>query len=58
MFPIMGGLHGCSFNSRFAWKGAQKAVKQFAEEMWKKGGIRMVILSGFKDKKGEIFSQV
>ncbi|KAF8547807.1 hypothetical protein OG21DRAFT_1489911 [Imleria badia] len=36
----------------------QKAMKTFTKEMWKKGGIQMVILSGFKDKKGEIFSQV
>jgi hypothetical protein len=32
-------------------------MRHFAEEMWKKGGIRMVVLAGFKDEKGEIFSQ-
>lgn len=43
---------------RFATRKAQEFVKKFAVEMWKKGGIRMVILSGFKDEKGEIFAQV
>ncbi|KAF8128098.1 hypothetical protein EV363DRAFT_1297789 [Boletus edulis] len=44
--------------ARFATRKAQEFVKKFAVEMWKKGGIRMVILSGFKDEKGEIFAQV
>ncbi|KAF8545938.1 hypothetical protein OG21DRAFT_1528154, partial [Imleria badia] len=43
---------------RFAAQGAQKAMRTFTEDMWKRGGIQMVILSGFKDEKGEIFSQV
>ena len=46
------------FRKRFATKGSPKVMREFAEEMWKKGGIRMVLLTGFKDDKGEIFSQM
>lgn len=26
-------------------------VKKFAEEMWKRGGIRMLVLTGYKDEE-------
>ncbi|KAF8126094.1 hypothetical protein EV363DRAFT_1453387 [Boletus edulis] len=39
-------------------QASPRICEEFAVEMWKKGGIRMVILSGFKDEKGEIFAQV
>jgi hypothetical protein len=32
-------------------------MKHFAEEIWKKGQICMMMLTGFKDDKWEIFSQ-
>lgn len=41
---------------RFAEHGVGKVVQQFAEEMWKRGGIRMVVLTGWKDEKKGMFS--
>lgn len=26
-------------------------VKKFAEAMWKRGGVRMVVLAGYKDEQ-------
>jgi hypothetical protein len=43
---------------RFVTKGSYGVMKGFAEEMWRKGGIRMVIMAGYQDDQGEIFSQV
>ena len=46
----------CWKSYRFAMRGVASAMRQFSREMWKRGGIQMVILSGFKDEKGEVFS--
>ncbi|KAN0088248.1 hypothetical protein V8E55_005305 [Tylopilus felleus] len=43
--------------ARFANKNVPKFIQQFAEQMWRKGGIRLAILSGWKNQDGEIFSQ-
>lgn len=37
-------------------RGVASAIRQFTKEMWKRGGIQMVILTRFKDEKGEVFS--
>ena len=42
---------------RFANKNALKLIQQFAEQMWHNGGIRLAILSGWKNQEREIFSQ-
>ena len=42
---------------RFANKNSPKLIQQFTDQMWRKGGIRLVVLSGWKNKDGEIFSQ-
>ena len=46
----------CWKSYRFAMRGVASAMRQFSQEIWKRGGIQMVILSGFKDEKGEVFS--
>ncbi|KAF8122786.1 hypothetical protein EV363DRAFT_1404641 [Boletus edulis] len=45
--------------SKETWLEAGRTAedKKFAVEMWKKGGIRMIILLGFKDEKREILAQ-
>ena len=57
MFQFYEDQAGLTPSSRFANKGAYRVVKQFAEEMWRKGGIQLVILAGYEDDQGEIFSQ-
>lgn len=42
---------------RFVTRGGVALVmKQFTEEMCRREGIWMAILTGFKDNKGEVFS--
>ncbi|KAN0074441.1 hypothetical protein V8E55_011853 [Tylopilus felleus] len=43
--------------ARFANKNVPKLIQQFTEQMWRKGSIRLAILSGWKNQEGEIFSQ-
>ncbi|KAN0094399.1 hypothetical protein V8E55_002686 [Tylopilus felleus] len=45
------------WNLWFANKNALKLIQQFAEQMWRKGSIRLAILSGWKNQEEEIFSQ-
>ncbi|KAF8132629.1 hypothetical protein EV363DRAFT_1296014 [Boletus edulis] len=44
--------------ARFATRKAQEFVKKFAVEMWKKGGIRMVILSDSRTRRGNLCPSV
>ncbi|KAF8128411.1 hypothetical protein EV363DRAFT_1170498 [Boletus edulis] len=42
----------------FVMCGVYKVMKGFTEEMWKRGGLRLVILLEYNDDKGDLFSQI
>jgi len=44
------------FECRYAQRRAPNIMQEFAKEMWRKGGVRMVVLAGWKDERGEIFT--